>query len=115
MPEGKINFEIKGDSGIYRLSIRSLPAPQLKCNCPAGKQGAICKHILEILRGDLARCINLTAEQKNIINEMLASESFKEIIERQVEQIDFLEIEYARIKKEIARRKKILFVTLLGK
>lgn len=29
MPEGKINIEIKGDSGLYRLSIRSLPAPQL--------------------------------------------------------------------------------------
>lgn len=108
MSTNEMLFTIAGDSSEYEIFISCQDRPILSCSCPAGMNNTICKHRLEILRGDFRRIKNVNIAAHEQLAEILATPGFREIIENFVKPIEEIEIEQARLKKRLSHLKKAL-------
>lgn len=115
MAEKQLDLIVNGNNGNYHIFIAVEPKPVITCTCPGASTGVVCRHVREILRGDFSNIADLSSDKKETLENMLSEEAMKEIIESQAIQIDWLEQEEERIKKEIKKRKKLLAASLTPK
>ncbi len=106
-------FQVKGSSAepyTVRFIRRSEDNIAAYCDCMAGQKGMHCKHRIRILQGNTKDIISENADEVKHVASWLPGSD----IENTLQKIEALEIEIAKIKKQLAAAKKELAQKLLN-
>ncbi len=73
----------------------------MRCGCPAGEQGALCKHCLELLEGKLDRIKDVSDSQLSVLNALLNAPEFQKETKQYLDQMTELEARQKALKKQL--------------
>ena len=102
----KISIKAKSSSGggLYNVDFNNENDKiTVFCDCPAGIHGKFCKHKWQLMNGNLKMLADESeANMLEQIGEWIAKSSFNNLYSK----VNELEIEFAKIKKQISQEKK---------
>ncbi len=104
-----VTVNLQGDSGsTYCMTISrdSTGKILMRCGCPAGEQGTLCKHCLELLEGKLDRIKDVPDNQLSVLNALLNTPEFQRETKQYLEQMAELEARQNVLKKQLRALKK---------
>lgn len=108
MTENPLILTLNGDSGsVYTVTLIGHPEGRvsLRCSCPAGKKGILCKHLRNLLAGDFKRVVVGEAAQMEFASR-LASSPLPRVTSPLLQRLSAAEKEQEALKKEISNLKK---------
>ena len=100
-----VKFLVQGSSEeAYEVTFSGLASNNMSvfCTCQAGKHRLICKHKINILRGSAENVLSNNADEIKTLQEWLKGTA----LEREIAEMDRLEIEYEKAKNAFSRSKK---------
>lgn len=116
MTETPLVLTLNGDSGsVYTVTLIGYTDGRisLRCSCPAGKKGTLCKHLRDLLAGDFKRVVEGEAAQKKFAGQ-LALSPLPRVTPPLLQRLAAAEKEQEALKKEISDLKKNIFGCLIG-
>lgn len=108
MTRAALSLSLNGDSGsVYTVTLAGHAdgRASLRCSCPAGKKGTLCKHLRALLAGDFGR---VAAEEPNLeeFRRLLAASALPGAAAPLLQRLVAAEKRQEALKKEISGLKK---------
>lgn len=112
MTRKSVSVSLAGDSGsVYTATLEQDDSGRMTlcCSCPAGKKGTLCKHLRELLDGNLMRVVAADGGSRIKFTSMLMSSPMLAIAAPVLQQLAEAENTQEVLKKKIIGLKKDIF------
>jgi uncharacterized Zn finger protein len=104
----ELNFLVQGsESDPYRVVFRRIEDNfTATCTCKGAEMGQVCKHRVNLLKGDITGLVSGNSDQLNHLPEMFAGTDVERAYEKLIEAeatVEAAKLEFSRCKKALAR------------
>jgi len=105
-------FEVKGSAAapyLVTFSRSSKKSLSIRCTCPSGRFGQLCKHRVAILSGDKKGIVSSNLEQVELIQSWIKGTE----IEKKLIDVKLMEKVALKSKESLVKAKKVLLKEMM--